>query len=199
MRKIEISSVLLFILTLISLCHTLNNKKIAQAGPKLCSTNEKYEPASKTYRTTKLPEFKIEVDIPSNYRTMKRKDGSVWILHHLDFEHLQCIAKGGGGGRGLYYEGITLVDRDMSIPFKEQAIRLVTNGNTSPGIRIFKHQQSNLSGYLMYIPSPAFSHAGFVGTIDGLENKVLEINAACDCDTKLKDVQSLLNRIRVLQ
>jgi hypothetical protein len=187
------------ILTLIFLYFNLDYGNVAQASPKLCSTKEKYEPASKTYRTTRLPEFRIEVDIPSNYKTMKRRDGSVWILHRLDFEHLQCIAKGGGGGRGLYYEGIRLEDRDRSVTFKDQVIKLVSNGSDTPGIRLLKYQKNNISGYLIDIPSPAFNHAAFVGTIKGWENKVLQIDASCDCDTKLKDVQGLLNRIRVLQ
>jgi hypothetical protein len=188
-----------FILTLIFLCFGLDYRSVAQAKPKLCLTKEKYEPASKTYRTTKLPEFRIEVDIPSNYKTMKRRDGSVWIVHRLDFEHLQCIAKGGGGGRGLYYEDIKLVDRDRSVILKDQATKLVGNKSDLSGIRLFKYQKNNISGYLIDVPSPAFNHAAFVGTIKGWENKVLQIDASCDCDTKLKDVQSLLNRIRVLQ
>jgi hypothetical protein len=188
-----------FILTLIPLGHALNDRSVAQAKPKLCSANEKYEPASKTHRTTRLPDFRIEVDIPSNYKTMKRRDGSVWIVHRLDFEHLQCIAKGGGGGRGLYYEGIRLVERDRSVTLKDQAIKLVGNRSELSGIRLLKYQKNNISGYLIDVPSPAFNHAAFVGTIKGWENKVLRIDASCDCDTKLKDVQSLLNRIRVLQ
>jgi hypothetical protein len=158
---------LCFILILIPLGHTLNDRRIAQASPKSCSTNEKYEPASKTYRTARLPEFRIEIDIPSNYKTMKRRDGSVWIVHRLDFEHLQCIAKGGGGGRGLYYEDIRLVDRDRSVTLKDRAIKLVGNNSNLPGIRFLKYQKDNISGYLIDIPSPAFNHAAFVGTIKG--------------------------------
>lgn len=188
-----------FILTLIFLCYGLDYRSISQASPKLCSTNEKYEPASKTYRTARLPELRIEVDIPSNYKTMKRRDGSVWILHRLDFEHLQCIAKGGGGGRGLYYEDIRLVGRDRSVTLKDQAIKLVGNRSERSGIRLLKYQKNNISGYLIDVPSPVFNHAAFVGTIKGWENKILQIDASCDCDTKLRDVQGLLNRIRVLQ
>lgn len=71
----------------------------AQTG-QVCESDGNFEAASETHRIVELPEFGIQIKIPSNYRTMKRQDGSVEILHPDDFEHIQCVARGGLGAHG---------------------------------------------------------------------------------------------------
>jgi hypothetical protein len=46
-------------------------------------------------RTVELPQFGINLDIPEDYRTMARKDGSVEIMDPNHFELVSCIARGG--------------------------------------------------------------------------------------------------------
>jgi hypothetical protein len=176
-----------------------------QAQPKLCSDDGNYEPASSTYKTVELPEFGIQVNIPDNYRTMKRNDGSVAIVHPDDFEHLQCMANGGLGGRGYYSEVIQLVDRDDSISLREQAMRTRGYDHDAQGNQILSsdnvldYKQGDLSGYIAFTKnSPTFNGAVFLGEVPGTE-KVLEIYPSCDCDTTVDDLKDLLSRVKWIE
>lgn len=175
------------------------------ARPKLCSDDGNYEPASSTYKTVALPEFGIEVDIPDNYRTMKRNDGSVEILHPNDFEVFECIARGGVGGGGYYSEVLELVDRDDSMSLREQAIWSVGYGYDAQENRIpladkvIDYKQGNLSGYIaIQTTSRARNSAVFLGEVPGTE-KILKIYPSCDCDTTVDDLKDLLSRVKLTE
>ena len=89
-------------LTLLSLPLTFILPTKAQLGT--CPEEDKYDnmPTSSTYKTIELPSFGINVDIPSNSRTMLLQNGAIKILHPADYALIQCVARGEGYGRGHY-------------------------------------------------------------------------------------------------
>ena len=173
-----------------------------QAQSRACSSDGNYEPRSSTFRTVKLPDFGIEVDIPSNYRTMRRENGQVEILHPDDFAMVQCIAKGGYGGHGYYGESIALVKPDPSMSLRDQVMRSMgystdKDGNRKPFVtEVLSYDKGDLSGYI------ATSYIGyavvFMGTLPG-RNQILEVTAYCDCDVSVEELTHLLGNIRLMR
>ena len=68
------------------------NTPIASAQS-FCPETDNLSP-SKTLRTAEFKQFGIRVQIPANFRTLLRNDGSVSILAPGDFNLIQCLAKG---------------------------------------------------------------------------------------------------------
>ncbi len=173
-----------------------------QAQAQVCSSDGNYQSRATTTRTVSLPNFGIEVDIPSNYRTMQRENGQVEILHPDDFAMLQCIANGGYGGHGYYGESIELVQADSSMTLKEQAMWSMGHSTDAQGNRkpitskILNYDKGDLSGYI------ATSNIGyavvFMGALPG-HNQILQVTAFCDCDVSVEDLTSLLANIRLLK
>ena len=126
-----------------------------QDRQRLCTVGNSFEPNSKNFRTIKLEHYGIEVDIPSNYRSIKEQDGSVKILHPNYFALFQCIKNGGRGGQGYESLDINLIDRDSSMSLKKQAVLAVgykTNirGEKEPTeVEIFNYQVGEIAGYIV--------------------------------------------------
>jgi len=173
-----------------------------QAQAKLCSSEGNYEPRSPTSQTVRLPDFGLEVDIPSNYRAMRRQDGQVEILHPDDFAMLRCIASGGYGGHGYYSESIELVERDRTLSLKDQAIGAIgysnyTAGNRQPiAVNVSSYNRGGLSGYIVI--SDTNYAVVFTGTLPG-RSQLLQVSAVCDCDVEIEDVTRLLSKIRLIK
>lgn len=168
----------------------------------LCLTDDVPEPPAETLRTVDLPDFNLAVEIPSNYRVMKRQDGSVEILHPDDFEMFQCLLRGGYGGQGYYSEVIQLVDPDPTLSLREQAIWSVGYQLDSSGDRLPAYAQllpyegaGGLNGYV--VESISGYGVRFLGTYDG-SDRLLEVTARCDCDVPIEAATDLLERITVL-
>ena len=188
-----------------------------QAQAKLCSSDGNYEPRSPTSRTVRLPDFGLEVDIPSNYRAMRRQNGrrqngrrqngqrqneQVVILHPDDFAMLHCIANGGYGGHGYYSESIELVERDRTLSLKDQAIGVMgystdAAGNRQPiAVNVLSYDRGDLSGY---IATANTNYAVvFTGTLPG-HSQLLQVSAVCDCEVEVEDVTRLLSKIRLMK
>jgi hypothetical protein len=162
-----------------------------QTTAQICETDGNYEQTSQTYRTVELPQFGISVDIPSNYRAMARQNGSVEILHPDDYQMFQCLVNGGRGGRGYYSESIRLVEDDLTMNLRQQAIGYLNNNRN----QIIPYQNHGISGYIV-TSFPNYS-VTFLGTIPN-QQKLLEVNASCDCDVSIDDLRNLLNRIKLL-
>ncbi|HBL11782.1 MAG TPA: hypothetical protein DD379_10290 [Cyanobacteria bacterium UBA11162] len=162
----------------------------------ICEPDGNYEPPSSAYKTIELENFGISVDIPDNYRAMKRQDGSVEILHPDDYQWIQCIVNGGSGGGGYYSETIRLVEDDMTLNLREQAIELLGDSLNPNANQILTYENNGISGYIVtYISDYSVS---FLGIIPG-QSKLLEVTASCDCQVEVQDVTEVLNRIRVLR
>ncbi|HIK44732.1 MAG TPA: hypothetical protein IGR64_07550 [Leptolyngbyaceae cyanobacterium M65_K2018_010] len=168
------------------------------AQGQICPDDGDFEPAAETLRAVNLPDFGIVVAIPSNYRTMKRQDGSVLILHPDDFAMLQCVAQGGYGARGFYSETIQLVAPDPAMPLQEQAIWSLGHQDDTAGRRrpaysqIRTYNQNGFSGYL--VQSLSGYVVTFLGTYPG-GRQLLEVSAGCDCPVEMQDVERLLSNI----
>jgi hypothetical protein len=155
-------------------------------------------PIAKTNRVAQLKNFGIEVTIPSNSRVLARSDGSVDLLTASDFEHVQCIARGGWGGRGMYFESLRLYNRNADLTLKQQIYRLATSrGQRVEALVPISWQ--NLQGYRVIYPilgeNLPYGQAAWVLLRSG---RILKISAACDCEVSEENLTDLLNRIRLL-
>lgn len=171
------------------------------AQGRICPDDGEFEPASETLRTVELPEFGLAVAIPSNYRAMKRQDGSVSILYPDDFAMLQCVVQGDYGARGYYAETIQLVAPDPAMSLRDQAIwsvgyQMDAGDRRLPAYsQIRDYSQNGFSGYL--VESLSGYGVTFLGTYPG-SNQLLEVSAACDCPVEMQDVETLLANMTVL-
>ncbi|PSN11387.1 hypothetical protein C7271_24680 [filamentous cyanobacterium CCP5] len=167
-----------------------------------CSTDGDSEPPSDTLRTVELPDFGLAVDIPSNYRAMKRQNGTVEILHPDDFEMLRCIAQGGLGASGYYSETIELVEPDPAMSLREQAMwsvgyALEADGRLTPAYtQMIEYDQNGFSGYI--VRSSSGFAVTFLGNYPGGAD-LLNVTAGCDCDVEMQAVTDLLSNITVLE
>ena len=171
-------------------------------SPEICASDRAAESPADTLRTVMLPDFNLAVDIPSNYRAMKRQDGSVEILHPADFEILRCVLRGGQAGHGYYSEIIRLVDPDPNLSLREQAIWSVGYPLDSEGNRVPAYAQlrpyegaGGLNGYV--VESISGYSVTFLGTYNG-SDRLLEVDAGCDCGVPIEMVTDLLGRITVV-
>lgn len=166
---------------------------------RICATGETYAPAAATTRTVELANFGIQINIPSNYRTMRFQDGRVAILHPDDFALLQCLAQGGRGGRGYYSEQIQWVAPDNALTLREQAqwsmgFEVTATGDRQPyATEVRAYEANGIAGYLSWTPG-SYS-VTFLGTIPGYED-LLSISASCDCEVEPEAVLTLLDGVR---
>jgi hypothetical protein len=164
-----------------------------------CPLTHTNEQASRRYKKVRIDEEKIEFEIPDNYRIMKRQDGSTIILHPGDFEFLQCMERGGRGGRGYASQTIQLINIDESMDLKDQAILEATDKtatldkNLTNVESVFKFQTDNMSGYVV-VPKLKYSST-FLGVIPG-SNKALIIKAGCDCEVDTNSFLRLVSTIK---
>jgi hypothetical protein len=168
-----------------------SSSPIAQAAPR-CVEDSIYEPASDTTRTVKIPEFGIEVDIPENYRTLKRQSGAIEILHPDDYQFITCIVSGGEGlGHGYYSDYIAVVEFGAAA---DRIRQMVANGAD-----VTPYNQGVFSGRIIATPARrGIANASFLGTI-GESDRLFNIYPSCDCDTNTADLTRLMARIRPLR
>ncbi len=157
--------------------------------------------ASATRRTVELPDIGVAVAIPENYRTMQMQNGAVRILHPSAFDMLQCLARGGRGGHGIYSETIKLVEDDLTMNLREQATSLGgynqgPDGRKMPtASQVIPYEKGGLSGYI--VASEYGYGASFLGAIAGRDSLV-EVSAGCDCQVGIDAITDLLPHITVL-
>lgn len=143
-------------------------------------------------RTVKLKQFGLKVDIPDNFRTLLRNNGEVWILNPVDYDLITCSARGGRGGRGLYYQFVKRIPNPKNLSLKAFVLNKY---KANASIRPYKF--SHLNGLLVESPGQAFGSSSFFLKTPTIEN-IIEISAGCDCDIKAKDVIIFLKTISLL-
>lgn len=145
---------------------------------------------SYTYRTLELPQFGIDIDIPENYRTMAKNDGSIEILDPGNFELRSCIARGGKvvlprGGSG----GLTI--RLVKNPKKLSVVTLVQR-EKQPYDEYYRYNLNGVEVIILY--SPHFMRAWFSPpTIDGVV--VMEVSS--DVELSTESIITELDRTRL--
>lgn len=158
------------------------------------------EKASETRRTVRLSRFGVAVAIPENYRTMQLQSGAVRIVHPADFDMLQCIARGGRGGHGMYSETIDLVADDLTMNLREQATWLAGYSENRDGSRtpaanqVIPYEKDRLSGYI--VASEFGYSVSFLGAIPR-RDLLLKVSAGCDCEVDVEAITELLSNITV--
>jgi len=93
-RLLSVFSVSSTISLSLSLAFTPFSSAIAQSvTPPSCPGEQNIATATAT-RTAELQAFGTTVTIPANFRTLLYNDGTVAILHPVDFNLIQCLALG---------------------------------------------------------------------------------------------------------
>ena len=168
----------------------------ATLAKKQCVEDGTYEPAASNTRTVQIPDFGIEVDIPENYRTMRRQDGAIEILHPDDYEFIHCMMSGGEGlGHGYYSEFIEVIESGQV----EDELRELQASYEASNLETREYRQGNFSGYMLSSGSRRrFGRAMFIGRLDG-NDRLFRITPSCDCDTEESEVVALLSKIRLMR
>lgn len=174
---------------------SIQSTPIHAQSREICDRPSEYEPAAETTRTIELSNFNVAVNIPANFRTMGRQDGSVEILHPNDFDWLQCIARGGLGASGYYFERIQQVAPDPSLNLRSQAIQRMGGNSTFP-VSATPYEGNGIEGYV--VASPSGYGVSFLGTVPG-STQLLEVQSGCDCEVDPDWLLELLSRISPLQ
>ena len=132
---------------------------------------------------------------------MQLQSGAVRILHPSDFDMIQCIARGGRGGHGFYFETIDSVEDDLTMNLRQQAVLLTGYSQRSDGTKIpnatqvIPYEKDGLSGYIV---ANDFGYgASFLGTVSG-HDSLLEVSAGCDCEVGVEAVMELLASVTVM-
>ena len=172
-----------------------NSSKNSLVSPLKQTSCPSYYPTytrSSTNRTVSLPQFGIAIDIPDNYRTMLRNDGSVAILDPTVYELLKCIANGGSApGMGFSSELIELIPNPSELPILELASQYQSGDSVS------LHHLQGLEGYIL---ANGFSASYWV-EIPGI-NGVVVFSDYCDCGADINEniefMQELLGKVSLL-
>ncbi len=161
----------------------------AMSQQELCRDTGYITP-SNNMKTVELPQFGIDLDIPENYRTMARKNGSVGIMDPNHFELVSCIARGGKviGAHGWWAFEIHQVSNPENLTLSDLVFQL----EPSEYARFYKYNLDNANTIIArghdrvtaYFISPTI-------------NRVVAMTIACDCNVEPADIVRELNRTRL--
>lgn len=161
---------------------------------KVCRGDDEPEPAAETQRTVELEQFNLQVNIPSNYRTMLRQDGVVEILHPDDYEMIVCLVQGGVGGHGYYAETINVIPRNPNLSLQQQAQNFIRQSMSNGNMK--RYEEGDFSGYIHR------SMSEYVVTFVGEHpdpDSLLVVGARCDCVVEVEQVTDLLSRMEWME
>jgi hypothetical protein len=149
-----------------------------------------YVAPSRDMRTVELPQFGIDLNIPENYRTMARKDGSVKIMDPSHFELVSCIARGGKvlDPHGSWGFSIHQVSNPENLTLPD----LVAQIEASEHIKLYKYNLDNTNAVIVHDRGRATAYF-----ISPKINKVVAMHVGCDCTVGLEDIVRELNRTRL--
>lgn len=170
---------------------SLNSSKRLAQRENCLKYDRTVNPSTQT-RTVALKQFGIKIQIPENYKTLLRNDGSVMILNPVDYDLIACTTRGGYGGRGFYHSFVKSIPNPKNLPLESFAR---SQYKSDSFIELYK--SSDLQRVLVDIPSPAFRSSAFFVKIPGLQN-IVQIGAGCDCDISPADVKRFLQTVSLL-
>ncbi len=183
---------------LVSCCASISDV-LAQFRENPCARllGVRHQEPAKTLRTAKLPELGITIDIPSNYRIIRRQSGSTEIVSPEEFEFLQCIAKHGTRGlrgTGRYAQWLK--------PLTQSEAMLELERDRQSNRQIYPYNKGNLEGFISANSNFDFG-VSFIGRISdastGQSTGYFEVVVYCDCPVELSDLLDLLERIKPLR
>ena len=113
-------------------------------------------------RIAEFPSLKTKVTIPTNFRTLLYNDGTIAILHPVDFNLIQCLALGRPvfGTDALQSTNLRLVPHSEGISPQEYATNLNISGftlseptvmQTTHGIQVVIREATEQSGLALEI------------------------------------------------
>jgi hypothetical protein len=146
---------------------------------KKCGNTNPVKP-SKTTKTVKFPQYGIKVKIPSNFKTITRKDGYMSILDPGTYEAVKCQAP-----HGIYSFNIDVLPNPKNLSLQAFA---KSNYKNQP-MRVHNYSQNNIKALLLDSEGGYSSYGIFkVPSVKG----IVEMNASCDCEVDKTDIISYL-------
>lgn len=166
-----------------------SSKRLAQTEN--CLKYDRTVKPSPQTRTIALKQFGLKIQIPENYKTLLRNDGSVMILNPADYDLIACTARGGFGGRGV---DSTIVIESLPNSKKLPLISLA-HRKYGTGSLIESYKLSGRDGLL--VQSPEGIRATYFIKIPGIDN-IVQISEACACRVNSKDIKNILQLVKLL-
>ncbi|MEM9908908.1 MAG: hypothetical protein AAF921_28265 [Cyanobacteria bacterium P01_D01_bin.44] len=125
----------------------LSSSAVAATAQPTCP-GDNHIPTATTTRTVEFHEFGVQVTIPANFRTLLYNDGTVAILHPVDFNLIQCLTLGLPvlGTDALQPESFRLISNPEGLTAQNYAMSLDIPGfalsetifmQTANGIQVF--------------------------------------------------------------
>lgn len=104
----------------------------ASATPQSDCPGDNNIPTATTTRTATFVDFGLQVTIPANFRTLLYNNGTIAILHPVDFNLIQCLTLGLPvlGTDALNPESFRLIDNPTELTAQEYAMGLEMPGFT---------------------------------------------------------------------
>jgi hypothetical protein len=167
-----------------------NGAILISSRPENCVASYRQVKPSSTKRTVVFSQFGIKMQIPENYRTLRRKDGDVWIVNPSDYDLIACVARGGQGGQGLYYGFIRNVPNVNRSTLRKYILSRYGDVST-----VRPYSFSGLTGSLVQTQSEG--GAAFFVEIPGIQG-IVEIGASCDCTVTAEDIREILKNTSLL-
>lgn len=160
----------------------------AQSRGKICLVPKSdFESPASSYKTINLQDVGIKIDIPANYKILKR-DEFYEILDKASFDYFQCIRNGGiskGLGRGYVTQSVRRLN-------KNEFLKTIEASRKRQGIKLIPYKNNIFSGYL--IENGVGSSISFMGSMQG--GIILHVFMNCSCN--LQAITELLSKIKPL-
>lgn len=186
-NKIMYKNILTFLIVFFGL--TYNQVVFAKEKCSMAET-----PANSRFKPIVLPKLRLAVNIPINYKAFKRSRTTLEIIDSGTYALMQCIARGGSGGRGYYREEVSVVPA-LTI---KQAIqhRVLQNPGTKPSY-YSANLNSNVPVTIVELHGPVFitTYAWFVNP---QTQNIIELGTICDCNIDKTNMLKLLPRVLLL-
>ena len=133
--------------------------------------------AETTTRIAEFPSLNTKVTIPTNFRTLLYNDGTIAILHPVDFNLIQCLALGQPvlGTDALQSTNFRLVPHSEGISPQDYATNLNMSGftlseptvmQTTHGIQVVIREATEQSGLALEIAYAWYQPTGVDGIVE---------------------------------
>ncbi|MEM9089709.1 MAG: hypothetical protein AAGC93_13295 [Cyanobacteria bacterium P01_F01_bin.53] len=134
-------------------------------------------PTATTTRTATFADFGLQVTIPANFRTLLYNNGTIAIVHPVDFNLIQCLTLGLPvlGTDALNPESFRLIDNPTELTAQDYALGLEMSGftisetismQTENGLQVFIREAVEQEGLGVSFAYAWYQPAGRHGIIE---------------------------------
>lgn len=164
------------------------------AQPDLC--NDQLEMASSSTRIFQLKDIGIELDIPANYRAIKKQDGSIEFVTAKEYEIIQAIKKGQCFSLEYYSMTIEAIDLKDELNLENTLIQQYTYGKEI----VQEYNSKILFGYIVTSREAGMIECpiSFIGKIAGKQQLLKVVAGDGECPIKINQMTDFLDTFREL-